>query len=878
MTSFSPDSRHFSWPSPQFFQAHLRACFLLLSLFGLAGLNFACDEASLASLPRPAHAGFLRTATGNVTASGPQKDVEILIDEQGMPHIFAQNDQDLFWASGYQMACDELFSIDMNRRRATGRMAEVIGTEGVESDITIRTLGLLPLAEQSLGLLEKARPGDFALLQAFVAGINQRVSEILADPTQLPLEYGLDHYNLAPQEFSLADIMAIGQMILFGHSSTFEIDILNTVLQLAVRDYADLPLFVPGERFYTMTSLSAISGGTPPQNLVMNPASSGGGGVGNPSARPVESPRISPREWQDLLDAIGRYRKNLRIGEGSNNWALRGEYTSSGYPMLANDSHAYYAEPNIMYLQHLNSADAGGNFDVAGFSFVGVPAVQIGANRAISWGGTTNFADATDLWRVRVRADTALIGTKWVPIQIRRESFQVRQPDGSLRPQELVIRSVTGYGVFLPPEIFALPTFLTQNHALLLNWPGFQVGVELPMYFDLDRAKNLADFSQAIDWQRVGMHNWVAASRSGIRYKTHGLIPDRGPLAGRPAANTIMDATQSGTFWTGQYLASDKLPALDGSQPFITTANNDPWGHTDDNLPLNDPFYYGSWFDPGFRVKFIADSLNRFIAAGKVNLSQMEQLQMESHSPLAARLIPLLKQAGAALKTQPQLLPYRNRSDIPKAIDALVRWNQVMARSSAEAALYRIWLAYLAKNTLKDELTVFFEPIDAVQPIVMAKAAMLIHERQIATILDFNSQFLLIKSLADALAEVATRQAKKSGTYLWSDLMAIIFDDSAGIAQRSMSKDGDDSSVNVSQLACWENGAIAEKCQATDGAVYRFITNFGPGDQVEMWFNFPLGNAGDTTDWLEGRYKRVPFDRPDIEAQLRTSRVIPAAL
>ncbi len=779
-----------------------------------------------------------------------QAPVEVRYDDLGIPHLYAQNDQDLFFAAGYQEASDVLFALDMFRRSAVGRRAEVLGEGALGGDIQARALGFVKWARPSVELMAQERPEDLALLRAFVGGLNRRVEEVRAGRAPKPEPYA--RLGFEPEPFTEEDLMSIGLRIQFGYSSTLEFDLLNTLVRKLSPDANALSVFRPAVNAFIMDQDT----GRRQQGLQIRPTT-------QPAPR-GEPPQVSPEDLQKTLRAIIKFRRDLGVGDGSNAWSLHGDVTFNGRPMLANDSHGGFTDPNQLYLYHLNSADAGGNFDVMGFGFLGIPGVQIGHNRAVAWGATTNFSDLTDLWDVQVRDGMAKLGDQMNPVVERTEQIRVKQPDGSFVERALTVREVEGYGVILPEEILPAPKGLIAQGELLLNWPGFTASDELFVFLDMDRAQDLDDFEAAVGLQKTGMQNWSAVSAEGMRYKAHGKVPDRGPVEGRPKANEILDGDDGSTFWTGAFLPEAQLPRLAGDQPFIASANNDPWGHTQDNDPLNDEFYYGSFFAPGFRAGRLAELLTPLAARGGITVEETQQMQLEVYSPLAARLIPMLEQAAQGLDTNPALEPWRERADLRDAVTRLAAWDRRMTLETEDGLLYRFWYAYLSRALLGDDLSLLFDVIDEEATITVAKFMLLALEDDVAAITEGKRDELLVGALADALDELAQREAKT-----WGEVHRAVFgafDDTS----REFATPGDDASLNVAESVCWKDGELAPTCRTGGGAVYRTVTTFDEDGTPRVVFNWPLGNAGLMEDWLTGTYKPWPFRRPDVET--RTAR------
>ncbi|MCB9551065.1 MAG: penicillin acylase family protein [Myxococcales bacterium] len=763
--------------------------------------------------------------------------VEIRVDPHGIAHIYAQDDLDLFFAAGYRQAQDRLFAIDMGRRAATGRAAEVLGEGRLTGDIAARTLGFARLGEETLRLVGERRPDDHALVVAFAGGVNRRIAEIAAGDAPAPPEYAT--YGFTPEPVTPAELLAIGQRITFGFSSTLEYELLYSVLRRLAPGAAELPVFMPvGDAF--------IMGDAPPEPR---------------SNIPLAAPRhIDPADARRLTDGLRELRRVFDMGDGSNCWVIGGAHTHNGRPIFANDSHATLLDPGIMWPVHLNSADAGGRWDAIGTAFTGVPGVQVGHNRDLVWGATTHFGDMLDLWDVDVDATGALIGDTRVPLDSHPETIRVRREDGTVDERTLTVRRVPGHGVIVPPEMLAgIPLGLVVDGELMLGWPGFEASTELFAYLDMARAPDLDAWVAAVRQQETGMQNWMAASRDGMRYQTSGRIPDRGPLGARAPANQVMDAADPTTLWTRGELPRDLLPASNGDVPYLYSANNDPWGHTADNDPLDDAFYYGSFYAPGFRAARLKALLPEVIADGPVDRARVEAMQTETWSLWADRVMPLLAEAVAAIDTDEDLAEF-DREDLRAAADRLLTWDRHMTRDSQVAALWRIFAEYQNRGVVADDLGLIYPAIADAQPVYVAKFSLLALELQIESLLDASRARVLLTALDRALTVHLSR-----GEPTWGDLHRAELTAPDGTT-RTLSTPGDDSALNVAQSRCGDGDEIAEHCVTTAGAVYRMVTTIEDDGIPQMSFACPACRPGGDDDWVEGRYVTLPFRRADVEA------------
>ncbi|MEZ4371500.1 MAG: penicillin acylase family protein [Polyangiaceae bacterium] len=775
--------------------------------------------------------------------------VERVIDDNGAPHLYAQSDLDLFYAMGYQQASDRLFQMEVNRRSSIGRLAEMLGEEGLETDQQARVFAFARFGAESVAKMRAERPLEHNFSVAFVAGVNRRIDEIQAGKAEAPpelAEYGgaslLEHWT--PE-----DVLSIGVRIQFGFSSTLSFDILNTLLH-KLTDIGDvLPVFQPGGQTFYMNPELKTTAVVPPGSATAAPR------IG-----------VTPEELRKLLRGVERLQTLHGVGEGSNGWVVRGDATDTGRPYFANDSHASLRSPNAMHLTHINSKDAGGNFDAIGFSFVGVPGVQVGHNRHVAWGATTNFADAQDIWSVQVKDGVASLGGEDFAVETRTERIQVRQPDGAFREETLEVSEIPGKGVFLPDAVLPVPRVLFASGQLLLGWPGFTGTTELGGFFDFDRAENLDEFETAAKEQRTGMQNWMAASADGIRLRVNGLVPDRGPVADRPRANEVLDGSVPRNLWTGAYLDEDHLPHLDEARPFIVTANNDPWGHTADNDPLNDDFYYGSFFSPGFRAERLTGELNQLIGGAGVTREVNQSLQMNSSSSLADGLLPLLDTAVQAIDSDSSLADYRGDTKLSAANELLRAWDHRMLRDSEAAALFRVWLAALERRTLADPMGLLFAGIDDAQPVTMTKFAFLAHTLHLEGLTGANQNAQLVGALKDAVEHLdALRQASGASSVTWGDIHRASFK-SADFKTELIPTDGGDSSPNVAQSRCLTDSGIAEQCVSSAGAVYRLVIGFDDDGTPNATYNWPAGDRFATEKWVEGDFEPLHFRRAEVDA------------
>lgn len=774
--------------------------------------------------------------------------VEFVQDDVGVVHIYAQNDPDLFFASGYEQARQRLYQIDRARHATRGTLATLHGDSELETDQIARTFNFTELGCRTLVYQANQRPDDMGLGVAFTAGMNAFVDDLAAGKVSSPTEFGQDTLTYVPEPFTVIDVSAMGKRINLGYASQLDFDLLVSISDNLVSEFEAFPIWIPGRARYIMDGEGEL---VPYETASLSP-----------------QPRTDidlPDDFAERLNALG---KQAGEGRASNNWAINARFSANGKPLMANDPHADLDNPAKVITWHLNSADAGGAFDVAGFSFPGVPGLHMGHNRVVNWAATNNFADSMDVFDVDIIDGYADIGGNQVPVYVRDEVISVRQDDGTFADVSFPITDIPGYGVVLPPALLPIEKTVFADGEVMVAWAGFDTDTtELFQYLDFDRSSGLDATQTAVGNEAVGQQNWIFADARDIRYQTHGNIPIRG--SGDP--RRITKIGEPGAFWSDAYLDASLFPAMDGSQDFLSSANNAPFNHVEDNDPTNDAFYYGSYFDPGYRAGRIADMLTMLTARGNLTLLDMMDMQADVGSSLAYDLVPLLVDVGNRIETSEDLAEYRGRADITDAIARLAAWNGQMSKDSEEAVLFHTWQVLLQERNLGGDMGVLFDAIAEASPVFMAKANTLAYTLQIDALTDGKGERSMLASLDEALGwmdDVATSKGlERLG---WSDVHTMQIN-SHWVDDIILPYDGDESTINVADCVSWIEGDLQEPCASRNGSIYRAVAGFGEDDQPELYFSVPYGGVGAENDWAEHKYEYLNFRRDEVTAAAVTT-------
>lgn len=476
----------------------------------------------------------LSTITGTLQLPGLKEQVDVLRDHWGVPHIYARNQHDLFFAQGFVAAQDRLFQMELWKRAGQGRLSEILGPSALPRDIAGRLLryrGSLEAEYRSYA------PDTREILTAFTDGINAYIRRRL-DPKGpgLPVEFQLAGFR--PEYWKPEDCLTRMATLSVTGNAPEELVFARLVSLLGAKKAEALEDFDPP------TSLDVPSG----EDLSGLSPSLISGFVGTDSR--IEFP------------------ENF---EGSNNWTISGRLTQSGKPLLANDPHRTIALPSLRYVVHLSAP----GWDVVGATEPALPGVSIGHNEDIAWGLTVFPVDQEDLFLEELNPQNPneyRAGSGWATMRTEHEVFHVK--DGKDVDREL---KFTTHGPVLWQD---------GKRALALHWVGAEPGTAPYLTgISVDRAHNWQQFLAAMERWKTPPENLVYADRSGnIGEQSAGLTPMR------KKGNGLLPAPGWDDFvWDG-FVPFAQLPRqFNPSREFIATANNK-------TIPPNYPYNVGfSW-------------------------------------------------------------------------------------------------------------------------------------------------------------------------------------------------------------------------------------------------------------------------------------------
>ena len=524
-----------------------------------------------------------------------QNKVEVFFDDRGVPHIFAENDYDLYYAQGYVTARDRLFQMELQIRAAGGYLAEWMGDDLIEYDKNQRRLGMVYGAERAMEEI-KSDPIVSNAIQAYADGVNTYIQSLNYE--KYPLEYkilGVDPAEWKPINTAL--LLKYMTQMLAARSE--DVRTSNTMAHLG-EEFVDQflskrpdlmdPIVPPG----TEWNFNTPSVQTPDQ--LYQPT----------FTREIEL-------WQP------------HPFNGSNNWVVNGTKSAGGYPILSNDMHLNMSMPSIWYEVQLHTPDV----NVYGVSLQGAPTIIVGFNDHIAWGATNTGADVMDWYEITFRDDDRkeyLHDGSWLPVEKRVET--VRSKSGEV-VQDTVL--FTHHGpVYETREETPVTQTIQRDHAL--KWIAHEPSNELLTFYKLNRGKNYNDFKEAFITYKAPAQNINYADTDGnIAIQTVAKLPIKWKFQGR----TVSDGADSRYDWV-DYIPYEQNPfALNPERGFLSAANQYP---TDEVYP----YYLGESFAPFERGRRIN---NRLAEMDNITVEDFRKLFLDSHSYHAERLLPLLLDA-----------------------------------------------------------------------------------------------------------------------------------------------------------------------------------------------------------------------------------------
>lgn len=579
-----------------------------ISTLVTAGLVFAFNR-PLGPLPSPPgkffspQHGFWQNAEptdqsfdADISIPGIKGKAQVYFDERLVPHVFAENDQDLYFIQGYLHAKFRLFQMDLQTLAAAGRASEIAGKKAIEFDKEQRRLGMVYAAENTLKMVE-ADPDSRSMFDAYTSGVNAYIGQL--KESQLPLEYKL--LNVKPGQWSNLRTCLLLKMMAKMLSSGTENDLLNTNAKA---------VFLPDELKMLYPQVPDSLMPIVPKGTAFDPA----------GIIPVKPASADSLYFNNKSTANANEISKPDPNNGSNNWVVAGTKTASGAPILCNDPHLELSLPSIWYEMQLSSPAS----NVYGVSLPGSPFVIIGYNDSVAWGVTNAQRDVKDYYEIKFRDNSKKeywFDSAWTPTQLRIEEINVKGGP--------VVYDTVAYTVFGPvmyDQSFSKP--VSANRNLAVRWVAHDASNEGFAFYHLNRAKNYDDYVNAISDFSCPGQNFVFASKGGdIAIWQQGRFPARWNGQGL----YVMPGEDSSYMWQGFIPQKENPHSKNPERGFLESGNQRP---ADSTYP---------YFIPGSYITARAITIEKYLGAmAGIRPEDMMKLQNNYFNTTAEDIRPLL--------------------------------------------------------------------------------------------------------------------------------------------------------------------------------------------------------------------------------------------
>ena len=771
--------------------------------------------------------------SGEIAGIPVATPVEVLRDELGIPHIFADNELDLVTAQGFVHAQDRLWQMESGRRVASGRLAEAGGPALADLDHFTILAGFKGIRDRAIAALT---PENRKLLEAYAAGINAYI-DYAGD--NLPLEFRT--LKIAPPRWSVDDLCGVLPLNAWFLQTNYHEEIVAVLARerLTSEQFAELypsgpDAKLPHELFFERYGRT----------------------------------RVAPF----LPAALAFYPELSATGGGSNNWAIR--HGEGGMPAIANDPHLAMMVPQVWHVCHLHCP----TLNVAGVAMPGVPGIIIGRNPQLAWGVTNVMTDIVDLYMLRIdpaRPTRYRLGSEWR--EMEREDIEIPVLGGPAAART-IYRTVHG----------AVLTEVTERAeaVVALKWygtlpePGFTEN-SINGFFSLFRSRTVAEAFDAGKMLSTVGQNLVCGDTAGdIGWHATGLVPVRRGYSGRAPADgsgeTTDHALANGDDWIG-FLPYEQMPsAINPPTGYLATANNRT---VDDDYPHHITY---AWTAP-YRRERIAARLAQKLKAGVPRLEDLQEIQRDVYVLQAERLLP-------------KLLEFEfHDADALLARKILADWDRVADRESRGALIFSIFHTEFLRLLLAQRLGPAFSVYISTAPLFYSVVDEALRRCTLSKLLEGTKYgaeglaSLCEESLAQAVAIARKALGRNFRRWRWGRLHTYLFahPGATGPLTRWLlnrgpyAAPGTSTTVNVSAFNpatsdLSDRSSLARTYRAVTIPSMRFTASLADPDRT--FIMAPMGQSGRPGNlhyddmirpWIEGEVVQLPLTE---EAARRIAR------
>lgn len=529
--------------------------------------------------------------SGEVSIPGLKDKVTVHYDAQLIPHVFAENEHDLYKAQGYLTAKHRLWQLEFQTYASAGRLAEIIGEGAINHDRRERRRGMGYGAEQAIEYMKMHDTETLAFIQDYADGVNAYINQL--DPKDYPVEYKLLDYQpeeWVPKKTALL-LMYMTKMLAGGDEDLEKTNALRLFgkdnFNLLFPDFFDItePI-IPKE-----TDWSFID---------------------------VDQTEL-PNSQRVIRDTIRETIEQPHPDNGSNNWAISGEKSVTGNPILANDPHLGLNMPAIWFVMQLSTP----SHNAFGATIPGALSVISGFNQHIAWGETNATRDVIDWYKVEFNEDRTKYkyDNGWKDVTLRVEDIKIK---GKESYKDSVL--YTHHGPVVYDKNFKSDMELA---GYAMKWVGHEGGNNQKTFIELNKSKNYDDYVSALKYWNAPAQNFVFASTEGdIALWVQGKFPNKWEGQGK----FLMDGSNPENDWQDYIPQEFNAKVKNPERGYVSSANQHP-------VDQNYPFYVFNDGYETYRNRVINDFFN---SKAKFGIQDFKNLHNNNYNLKASELVPYM--------------------------------------------------------------------------------------------------------------------------------------------------------------------------------------------------------------------------------------------
>ena len=666
---------------------------------------------------------YLQSLKPDLNASlslpGLKAGVEVIYDDYGIPHIYAKNEEDLFYAFGYVHAQDRLFQMEILRRLADGRLSELFGEPALKSDRFFRMLSFREHAKTTIAEVYKNPNAPFVkAANAYLRGINEYIKQ-----GNTPVEFTIAGIPKTP--FTIEDIEIIAGYMGYTFVGAFKTEaVASSIASKLGNDY-----------------LKDVMSNWPDSALRI-PVQAG-------ENKGLHSPAEQLTAMTTLIDGIN---SDLPYPPffGSNGWVISGKKTKSGKPIFANDTHIAFAQPSVWYEANLECP----GFRVYGNFLAGTPVPALGHSDKGGWGITMFENDDADFFHEKLNPQNAgqvWYKNHWEDLIIRKEIIKVKG-----KPDEILEVKKSRHGYILNGVLNDIKDY---SDPIALWWVYHQFpSKHMEVFYNLSHAGNVQDAAKAVEPLVAPGLNFMWADTAGnIGWWAAGKIPLR-PAHVNP--QLILEGSTGNDDPIGWLDFKDNPQIINPARGVLYTANNQP---ADMGKGLVAGYYV-----PSNRAERIEELL--FTSKNDWTEEDVRKMINDVTTTSYARLLKLI-------------LPVIDQSKLSKeakvAYVTLFNWNGLHELENIEPTIYYRFLYNIYLKAFEDELgKETFQAMESTVSLKRNTRAFLLNDsskwwNNIQTPAIEKRSEILTQSLNDAVAELRKSLGENTSAWAWKNVHSI---------------------------------------------------------------------------------------------------------